>query len=745
MVRRWLFQVAAIVFLGCPLVIQAQTASTGSGVEEKGLEYLLFQEVPLVSSTGFFATKATQAPGYTTVITSEQIEASPVRTLVDVFDYYVPGMSVVMHENAGPTLGVRGVVVDSNAKTLFMLDGQQLNHRQHFGYTGELKSPLIGDLARLEVTNGPGGIVHGSGAISGFVNLIPKNGTDYAGTFMNVERGFVEDLTKAEIYHGFNYGANRDLFLYAGFVQASGAKGHHPWDVNPTNVDTSDSRHPALEALTNGTVKVQGFPDPSYKFAAYWNHDSLHLNTFFRNETSTTNGVLYNNYRGETPRWNDASFGFRPKYVLDLTDHESVDLTGSLMLMQYAELMDSNHIYPRSRSGKSGATERQLETKIVAKTTRYNHHSLAIGMSLGRKDFRDPDLFWGSGLESSTVEAGTVAWRELAFFAEDVINLTDKLLGSYGIRYDELFFGPFRKTEYPDYKLPNTNNVSMRGAVAYEVNPTTNVKLSYQEGFRYLDAAYMGDFMRVNSELAAAGIHGVLKNFVPEKIKSTEFNFHKKIEELKMVFDVNVYYNIYDRTLHWQNFSDATPAGLSPAAIAALDALGGDGTHYNAFGKFKSVGFEIVNEWQPIDNTTLRLSYGYSNPLDVPRDVADSISMFSSTKGTWLRYPTQMVKAVVASRYFGDKLILSLESTLTSGYPREKSGYADAFGEVYSKHRFVVDIASEYKFTKNFSMKLTIKNLFANHVPHMTYMNMPYHGAMGEEMRYWYLSAKYKF
>lgn len=105
-------------------------------------------------------------------------------------------------------MGTRGLMIDNNAKTNVMLDGQSINQRVHFGTMISLDSPLIGNLSRIELSLSPGTIIHGSGAINGFLNLVPKNGTDNNETFAKFEHGFKDDLYSLELGHGFAYGVN---------------------------------------------------------------------------------------------------------------------------------------------------------------------------------------------------------------------------------------------------------------------------------------------------------------------------------------------------------------------------------------------------------------------------------------------------------------------------------------------------------------------------------------------------------
>ena len=146
-------------------------------------ELLLYYDVEELYSVSFFKTEARKAPGYSYVITGEQIEQSPSRTLNDVIAMRIPGMTTGGHERHGPLIGTRGIFIDNNAKTMVMLDGQQINQRAHFGYTSGLLSPLLGDLRQVEVILGPGAILHGSGALNGFINLIPNNGQENPGRF----------------------------------------------------------------------------------------------------------------------------------------------------------------------------------------------------------------------------------------------------------------------------------------------------------------------------------------------------------------------------------------------------------------------------------------------------------------------------------------------------------------------------------------------------------------------------------
>lgn len=712
-----------------------------SQMEEEGLQFLLFQEAPVVSSQGFFKRATTQAPGYATVITDYQLARTPAMTIVDAINYYVPGMNSSLHEYSGPIFGVRGVVVDSNAKTLFMLDGQHLNHRQHFGYSTELKVPLIGDIAKLEVVNGPGAIVHGSGAISGFVNMIPKNGTDHAGLSGKAVYGFEEKLSIVEAGYGMNFGEEMDLYLYAGFVQSDGTKSDLPWDFDAVNRPTliHESNGMAPFTLQNDT-DVRVFED-TYKLGAYLNHGIFSLNVFYRQEEIDAGGFMYSttNAGGLNPHAHTASFGIRPKFEFTLSETESLDLIGSMFWAEQAAL-PSRDTSDSIALPDLGSSEEHREMKAVFKTTRFENHSLAIGGSYGEKEFTATDQHFGDDVEGNW-EGNTGDWDEISLFAEDVIDITEKLVLSLGMRYDEATYGPVETAN--NAKLPDTDHTSYRAALAYSFDDDTSLKFSYQEGFRYLDMAYMFWWSQDNALLESLGFSGI-PPFEPETMTSMEVTFSKKFADKRLKFDITLFYNTYEDMLSWHNFSVANPASVSPAGVAAvLAAQGWMGSHINAVGEFSSQGVEIVGDWQPVDNLLLRGSYSFTQPESVDNTALTSISLFTNDGDEWIRYPQHLFKGLASYSLMDNALHLSVAFQYQTGVDDGNAPFN--IHPTYGDDRFVADIAAEYIVNDQLSLKLTVKNLFGSEEVPQTFKNLPAMGALGEELTYTYLTANFRF
>lgn len=726
-----------------------------AGGTEEAMEELLFTEAPIIRSAGFFAKSVTDAPGYSTVISAKQIQESPVRDLRDVTNYFAPGMSELIHEMTGPMNAVRGVGVDSNAKTLYMLDGQHLNHYQHFGYTTETAVPLLGDIAQVEIVNGPGAIVHGSGAISGYVNMVPKNGKDDAGFTASGEYGFDDELYKTEMGYGKDFSEGKNLYVYAGLLQANGSKSGSPWVINGSTIESNAQLSPSLYKL-----RANAFPDPTYKLAAYLNYDNFSLNAFYRQETYVPNAAYYRDGNGgEKCAWRTGSLGIRPKYTFEINETDSLDLIGSLIFMEMGHDPDSTLWAVPGTPGVPLAAnvdeqsfnadkESHMELKGVIKTTRFQGHSLAGGGLVGKRNFGANDTYFRDHSKSvqSTGEAQTSSWTEYAVFAEDVMDLTDLLTVSLGWRYDEVRFSPITSLSN-NFRPKNSENTSWRAASAYKLDDTSNIKLSYQEGFRNLHLGAFRWYSFFNDSLRNLGYSEQIKTLEPETMNSTELNYHKEFKEAKLKIDVNLYNNVYNKMIHWHTFTTSNTAGLTGAAVTAVRAANGwMGAHINAPGKFTSRGFEVVGSWQATDKTLVNLSYGYSRPMNVPDDVDVSLNLFTEDNNDWTLYPTHQIKGNIVTKLLDDKLTLSLAPLYQSPVKvLEVTDNTSSCADIYGHPRYVFDVAGEYKITKKLSTKLTIKNLFEENVPVRTFKLKPYQGALGTNNRHWYLSMKYSF
>jgi outer membrane receptor protein involved in Fe transport len=686
-------------------------------------EEMLFAEIPTVLSSGFFAMSRLKAPGSTYVISQEQIASSPARNIGQLLDMNAPGVVIGHHERTGDLYGTRGILIDNNSKTLFLFDGQNINQRMHFGYQTGMNLPFLDDLQTVEVINGPGAIVHGSGAINGFVNMIPKNGTTNPGSFVKTEYGPREKSYNVQTGYGKSYGAKKDLFLFAGFQSAAGRAVGHSYGLEKDGDVTGNPQY-----ISN--LRVFGY-DPTYKITSIWNHGDFNLNFYYFNIDKNPNAE--ENVGGIAPQHSvvhQSQMAIRPRYTLHFGDKESLELTGS------SEISDHGMNYTDQQVRQGGA-EYHMEGKALLKTTRMNKHSFAVGSLWGKRQFRGKKQYLSKIKLQGDFEGIDARWNEMGIFAEDVYQPTDALTFSLGLRYDQVDY-----RDLPGFVIPkDLDHTSPRVAAAYEFNPETSVKASYQNGFRTPDARYVFWKPYWDNNLAAAG-HANIKypDFKPESMDSYEMNIHKELRNQKLSFDTNLYYNTYKDTMLWYGFSEGDnyfPAGVVTDVLATA---GWFGAFVNTKGEFSSLGGELVTNWAPSTRVKTEVSYSYSQPVGLLK--SEDSGFANSNQTNWARYNPHIVKANVTSKWFEDKLLWNLGGVYGSTIDRASASVRNYF----AKPRIWVNSAAEYAFTDSFSLRLTGQNLLGRDVPPPTIkMNEPWSGNLGADEVLYYVEAKLKF
>lgn len=173
----------AISFLAVS-TITAQTTNDGEQ-QQKVLEKEL-DEVMVTASR--VETPINQTAKLVTVITKEQIEQSPVRSIQDLL-VYAANIDVVQRGGHGvqADISIRGGSFDQNA---VLLNGVNLSNAQTGHYSFDIPINLS-DIERIEIIHGPSALIYGSSAFSGGINIITKKNADYK-AYASVESGMHE-------------------------------------------------------------------------------------------------------------------------------------------------------------------------------------------------------------------------------------------------------------------------------------------------------------------------------------------------------------------------------------------------------------------------------------------------------------------------------------------------------------------------------------------------------------------------
>ena len=268
-----------------------------------------------------------------TIITREEIERAPVRSVEDLLNH-VAGVDILQRGPHGvqADISLRGGSFD---QTAILLNGVNLTnpHTGHYSFNIPIN---LSDIERIEIVQGPSSFVYGASAFSGGVNIITKKDSESNG-FAKLEGG-MHGLFGAEARGAYRTG-NSLHTLSAGYKHSNGYIRNSDYDI--TNL------------LWQSRFELN---DASIDFQAGVNDKKQGANTFYSaaypDQFDDTRGV-FASIRGETngrlkfvPRiyWSRHYDEFQliregtpnvPDWYTDHNYHRS-DVFGMNLHMQYA-------------------------------------------------------------------------------------------------------------------------------------------------------------------------------------------------------------------------------------------------------------------------------------------------------------------------------------------------------------------------------------------------------------------------
>ncbi|MBN2144283.1 MAG: TonB-dependent receptor [Candidatus Aureabacteria bacterium] len=167
------------------LALVLQIFSLNAQVEQTGFEYLLYSEIPVVSTPSKSKEKLSDAPSVVSVITKKEIRLYGGNNLRDLFDR-VPSMQTLGTQmQPESSVSIRGQsFFQINNHVLFLINGRPFRENLNQGYIATLLEGFpLEMIERIEIIRGPGSVLYGSSAFSGVVNIITKTRVDNPDTF----------------------------------------------------------------------------------------------------------------------------------------------------------------------------------------------------------------------------------------------------------------------------------------------------------------------------------------------------------------------------------------------------------------------------------------------------------------------------------------------------------------------------------------------------------------------------------
>src|ERR1035437_871579 len=239
-----------------------------------------------------------KSPVSMTIIDRDKIEMAGANNLSELLEIYVPGFQYMYNKWNGVIWGMRGVANDRNAKFIVMVNGHKMNTEARDGFFSETSIGLFGEMERIEVLRGPAGLVYGSGAIAGVINIVTRdatrNGADIEAKGRTWTTGFGNTATSAQ---GTVFGKISDHQSFTGSVGweksdgvgqgAARIYGNTSWPY-PGWVATSQQPQSNGVPSNGSALSTPG----DWKAAADWRWSGLRLTGRFTHSAQDASGLF---------------------------------------------------------------------------------------------------------------------------------------------------------------------------------------------------------------------------------------------------------------------------------------------------------------------------------------------------------------------------------------------------------------------------------------------------------------------
>jgi len=502
-----------------------------------------------------------------TIISSKQIEASGARHLSEVLEIYVPGFQYLINKWNGIIWGMRGVSTDRNTKFIFLVNGHKMNTESKDGANTELTLGLLDDIERIEVLRGPSGLVYGSGAIAGVINVVTKESAKNSVAISSKISAWDKDAIGYEVQGSGSVKLTKDanVKLDLGYRQSDGIGldrsvvwGKPSWPYT--------TGHYLDEYKKNGVpVWLSAQSSPSdYKTGLDIHYKKLRIYSRYTNQMTNAGGWFYERERAESYRrqYVIKNLSNQAVYNLPLGKNELLfragfDANSNQTIIKPADSMELTIPLTISAFGEKryniGATYQYTSKKDFQFAAGYEYRFYDIGKGLDGKNE------WNENPLQPVIS--DVNYNYHSVFAEGVYAVNKKLSAHFGLRYDVhtrtiQHNGVLNPKIGCEYKLNKNHSVKIifqqsannGSADSYELTHTS----IRPDGVRMESYHYTNPTRQNPWEIVPGSPREVLDRLRPEKSKSLELiTYHQLSKNLIVVPSVS--YNRINDLFVWIN------------------------------------------------------------------------------------------------------------------------------------------------------------------------------------------------
>jgi outer membrane receptor protein involved in Fe transport len=655
-----------------------------------------------------------QMPLHTTIITPQEIERSPARTL-DQLLRNVPGLNFTgvpstQSDPTGHQTRMRGM---GNAKVLVLLDGIPM-HDPFYLTTQWFKVPMS-NIERVEVVRGGNSSIWGNMAVAGVVNIVSKRARDNSGEFsMSLGSRGSYNLALSKNF------AVSDALSFNFTIDQLSAKGYtippadqlwrfparQPVDAKNTNLQMTTFFKPSsdLSGYFRLGLHIQD-QDISYQFGNNLQRSpdlSANLIKRFDDKTSLSTSLWAQNLSFE--KYNGASCYWQASGTrCPSTTNVTLAQINSQIVQYYTQ-------YGSQRYKEQGASS------IYSKDMGGLLRSVQVGLDYRKLSATDLEYFYASPTNLATTQnlsSSTYGAAEQTFtgvFAQTRLAPHRNLEITLSARYDDWNNSDRFNTRTTSAVL-TTGGAQPDGSKS-ALNPSFAARYAVSDDLALRGAVYKSfrapGFNNTTRTFGATSPTIANPDLAPETLTGKELG----LDYVKDGFSLAATYYHYDikdmiATFRVNNFASA-PSLVKTICGAALANCGGSASFYTNDQDGASEGVELVSRWQVQPSLTLTAAYTRTSTklTRVGNVVTDPVGVqLAGTPrnvGTFgaLWKPQDRLQFYAQARYIGGMYIDTTTTTTPARVFYEQGGFT------------VFDASMAYRWSKTVDLTASVVNLF---------------------------------
>lgn len=669
----------------------------------------LAAEAPVYALKGITVTATRQAeslqdvPANVQVITEKDIKSRTVQTASDAV---AMATGVSASNSAEGTVNLRGY---SSKNILVLVDGQQMNT----AWNGDVDWNMIpvDNIRKIEVVSGGQSALYGGRAVGGVINIMTKT-PKQDGVHGNALVSYGSHNTWKQAY---SVSGKKDKVTWGTFYESKSTDGWHSYLSTATLKEkkTGDGNFGsvpgfATDASGNPIVGDRGkkyVMSESYGFNVGYNFNDDQKLTYkythsnyvwnYNNPTSFLKDKAGNEiWSGSLSNTNGSKVSVTPYTLLGNNGWRVYDMHSLTYNDQKNKIHAHFGITDYTKDGYTYASSKNTGLEGAGSKSSYpskswdfdmnkrwtlDAHTILAGMSYGEDRF-DQTVYditnwrnWDSARSNTTTELHGGKDKNYAFYLQDKWKVSEKWTAYVGGRYDHYKkydgYGQLKDKELKLFDSKSYGKFSPKLSLDYKLNNETNLYASYGKSFNtpILYQVYRYSESRGNKYYANPDLK-------PETTDTWELGLKKKVGN--------------KTDIHGDVFYAKTKDAIK---LISLNKEETEKQYQNA-GNAKTHGFEISVNQHHSDAWTSYINYTWQTgkidgekDYDIPRHLLHLGTTYN--KDAWT--------VNLDGSFISDRT----EAGMQSGHFKARDAY------------FLLNLNTNYQFTKNFSMQFSIENL----------------------------------